>query len=477
MKKGFWLNLSLMVLGLAALGQDSTKVVKLSLKEAVEIALKNNLEVQQAGLDAQTAKVNFNQAKANLLPNLIGDVSHGSNQGRSIDPFTNSYIDQSVNTASYNLQSGVILFNGFALLNNIKSNSLRYSAAQKELQQAKDNLMINVILTYLQILNGQDQLAQSINQATVTRQQVERLAIMDSMGAVAPGTFYDLKGRLAGDEVSAINAKNALETQKVTLAQLMNMPYNPNLEVERLTADQMPVSYEGTIESIYNLAVENLGLVKATILRRESAAYNVKAQRGQYFPRISFGAGINTRFSSVATTATKLNTVEVISNDYVNVGGTKYNVTGFSDNLRFDKIQYFDQIKNNYSTGLSIGVNIPLLNSFQQRNQVALAKIALKNAALVEESTRIQLKRLIEQAYVNMVTSKDRYQAATRQADAFRESFRTAEVRFNAGAITSADYLVAKNNLDAANVGLIVATYDYILRTKVLDFYQAKPLF
>jgi outer membrane protein len=75
-----------------------------------------------------------------------------------------------------------------------------------------------------------------------------------------------------------------------------------------------------------------------------------------------------------------------------------------------------------------------------------------------------------------MTAAKNRYQALVEQVTAYAESFRAAEVRFNAGASTSVDYLIAKNNLDRANVNLIIARYDYVLRTKILDYYQGKPL-
>ena len=133
-------------------------------------------------------------------------------------------------------------------------------------------------------------------------------------------------------------------------------------------------------------------------------------------------------------------------------------------------------MKNNYSTSIRLGLSIPLLNSFIARNRIALAKIDLKNAQYVEENTKIRLKQLIEQAYFNMTAAFSRYQASVQQVAAFQESFRAAEVRFNAGASTSVEYLNSKNFLDRANINLIIARYDYILRTKVLDYYQAKPL-
>ena len=51
-----------------------------------------------------------------------------------------------------------------------------------------------------------------------------------------------------------------------------------------------------------------------------------------------------------------------------------------------------------------------------------------------------------------------------------------AESRFGAGAINSAEYNIAKANLDRARFNLIQTKYDYVFRTKILDFYMNKPI-
>src|SRR5688572_20963462 len=66
---------------------------RLSLKEAVEIAVKNNLDVKQSDFDMQRAEVIWKQSKANLFPYLEGFANHGTQQGRNIDPYTNAYIN------------------------------------------------------------------------------------------------------------------------------------------------------------------------------------------------------------------------------------------------------------------------------------------------------------------------------------------------------------------------------------------------
>src|SRR5688500_18884208 len=92
----------------------------ISLKQAVETGIKNNLDVKQRDLQMQVAAVNHRQSKANLFPSLEGFANHGINQGRSIDPFTNAFVNQSINFAGYGLNTSVILFNGLAIQSNIK---------------------------------------------------------------------------------------------------------------------------------------------------------------------------------------------------------------------------------------------------------------------------------------------------------------------------------------------------------------------
>src|SRR5690606_20118827 len=122
----------------------------LTLEESIALAIKNNIEVAQFDLQADAAKVNFNQAKLNRLPSIDGNITHGINQGRSIDPFTNSYVNQKINYASYGIGGDVVLFNGLSLRNMVKQQGFAYDASKMDLQQAKDNLELAVILAYLQ---------------------------------------------------------------------------------------------------------------------------------------------------------------------------------------------------------------------------------------------------------------------------------------------------------------------------------------
>lgn len=449
----------------------------LTLRQSIETGIANNLTVRQRDLDMQRANVGYRQAKGNRLPLLTGDILHGMNQGRSINPSNNEYINQQINVSNYSLNADVTVFNGFRLLNAMKQNALAYDASKMELQQAEYELTLNIILAYLQILNNEDQLALARNQAVLSRKQLERLEVLDKQGAIAPALLYDLRGQLANDELAIVNGQNVLNAARLSLAQLMNVPYDPNLKVERLNADQFSMGYQGDVETVYQAAIKDLAMVKAVELRKQSAEKGVKSARGALTPSLYFTGNLNTNYFSTGTREIRSGT---FTNDptssFVTVNGDKVTVFQTTETTFNEKIGYFDQIRNNYGTFVGVGLRIPILNSFRARNQLSLAKIDLKSAEYNKKATYIQLRQSIEQAYFNMKAAEERYRVLTEQVEAFSQSFRAAEVRFNAGLGTSVDYLIAKNNLDRANINLVNARYDYVLRTKILDYFQSKPL-
>jgi outer membrane protein len=447
-----------------------------SLQEAVDTALKNNLELKQTQLQMESSGIDWRQSKANLFPTLNGFANHGINQGRSIDPFSNSYIDQQINYAGYGLATGVTLFNGFGLLNSIKQNSYAYEASKMDVQQQRDNLTLDVILAYLQVMSNEDLLVQAQNQVTVSTQQVERLNKMNQEGAIAPSLLSNLQGELAGNELALVNAQNSLESSRLQLFQLMNVPYDATAKFAKLTVDAFLAKYDATSAEVYQAALDNLAMVKAAGLRKMSSEKGVQAAKGLLFPRLAFNGNVNTNYSSAAQQSIFLNNSEVKTDSYVLVNGDKEPVVSVQPNFKSDKIQYNKQLSNNLYTTVSLDLTVPLFNGFSARNRVKKAALQLKNNTYVEETTKIQLRQSVEQAYANMSAARNRYDALTKQVEAFGLSFRIAEVRFNAGVETAIDYVIAKNNLDRANSNLIIARYDYLLRTKILDYYRGKAL-
>ncbi|MEP6727000.1 MAG: TolC family protein, partial [Bacteroidota bacterium] len=427
MKKLFFLK-GFLLISLFGITQDSVHTYDvLTLKQSVEIAIANNATVKGAEFQKDYASVNLNQAKGNLIPQLNGNINHSLNSGRSINTANNTYINSSLTTANYNLASNVTLFNGFLLLNTLKKNQYAYEASKMDWQQSKDKLMLDVILAYLQMLTNTDLLEQARRQADVTSQQVNRLEVMNKEGAIKPSDLSDLRGQYASDKLAYVNAQNALDQARYTLAQLMNIPYNKNMKAEPIGVDQFDMNYASSPDSIYQAAMQQLAIVKAADLRSKSFEKGVKAAKGNLYPSLGLGASIGTNYSSLAQDAAN------------------------------NKIPYDNQLKNNYGTSVGAGINIPILNNFLFRNRVSLAKIDYKSAQFTAQTTRIQLKQNIEKDYFDMTASLDRYKTLDEQVNAYTESFHAADIRFTQGVGTTVDYIIAKNNLDRAKTNLIVS--------------------
>jgi outer membrane protein len=437
-----------------------------TLQQCVDIAVQNNFNVKTSESQMQINRISWQQARENLLPNINADLNNSINNGRSLDPTTYSYINQQQTSGNYNLGGSITLFNGLALQNAIRQASLAYQAGKMDFQQAKDLATLNVITTYLQVLDNEE-----------VQKQVEREEILDKDGAAKPSDLSDIKGALATSQLAVINAKNTIAIAKLSLLQIMNVPYNGAIELEPLKADELPGKFTATSTDIYNYALANLPSVKASTFRRESAEKGVLVAKGGLFPTISLSGNLGTNYSSASQRSIFVDSTIVPTGAFIRNGVTRQSVFVSEAQFTNQNISFLDQFKNNYNTSVSIGLHIPILNYFRNRNNIAIARINLYTAKFTEETTKTQLKQNIEQAYVNMTSAFDRYQVLQHQVAAYTESFRTAQIRFDAGVLTSVDYVIAKNNMDQANINLISSRYDYFIRTKILDYYQGKLSF
>lgn len=450
--------------------QDSTS--HLTIKQCVDLAIKNNLQIQQSQIQMEQAGVSFKQAKDNLLPSINGTIQQQNNYGRSISNVNNAYVDVQNGSGSYQLNANLVLFNGLSLQNAIKSNALNLNASKMDLQQQKDNITLSVILGYLTVLSNQETLDIAIKQASVDSSQVARLEIQNQEGAIPPATLYDLKGQYASDQVNVVNAINALEISKVSLFTLLNIPYQKDASYEMVNMNADPSDLRSSSDSIYQAALQIIPNIKATDLRVQSFQKSIAAARGKLYPTLLIYGNLNSNYSSIATTNIPGTEFAQNTGQYVPIGGTNYDV--YSTSLATQKTSLGDQIKNNRFQSVGLQLNIPILNYLSARNNVKIAKLNYENAKVLSNASRNQLQQLVEQAWQNLRSAFGQYKGYLDQVHAYGESFRTAEIRFNAGVITSVDYVIAKNNYDRANTNLSAARFNYIFRTKILEYYQGR---
>ncbi|MES2110896.1 MAG: TolC family protein [Bacteroidota bacterium] len=433
---------SFLIVTILAKAQQATQIDSvLTLAQCVDIAIKNNLTVKQSGIRAEQDRIYWQQARAALLPTLNAGAGYGISFGRGTNN-TGVIVDAAqTNSASFSASSSLLLSNGLSAINTIKQNALLYQAGKMDFQEVKNETTLNIIGLYFSALNAEDQLAQAKLQFDVSGANLERENNLNNAGTVAPADFYNIKGLHNNDQINIYNAENAVLTAKINLLEAMNVAFKKDIRLERLQASNSPAAYTQSADDIYSTALTSLALVKASDLRVKAAEKEVAAATGKLFPTLTLNGNYQTSYAN-------------------NSPGS-----------------FATQFKENKYYGPSLNLSIPILNGFRNTFNRRLAKLDLLNAQEVNTNTQVQLKQQIEQAHANMKNAYNRLQVLIPQIDIYQAAYDAQKTKFDAGVITSDFYITAKNNLDGANVNLINARYEYLIRTKILDYYQGKLSF
>ena len=451
-----------------AYAQNDT--IPLTLGESINLALENNLDLKSAGLMAETSEVIFNQTRSNVLPSLNAGVNIGLNNGRSIDPFTNSYIDEQLTFSNAGLNLDATIFNGFRMRSSIQRDRYNLKASEMEIEEAKQNLVLNVTLAYLQILNNSDLVELASLRLEATQKQLARLKVLYDQGQGNPADYTDIQGQLAVDRTNVIEAKNAYIRSVLALSQLLNIDYP--ISVEDMIMVIHPEPYELSAEEVFEDARQNLATFKAKELRIKAAEEDVNVSKSLYSPQISLFAQLNTNYSSVARLYNETGTELSETGGFVTIENQNIPVFINEPIYSEEAIPYHDQLNNNLNSVVGVGIDIPLFNGFQARNSVALEKIQMKESKVDYENTVLLFRQAIKQAHADMIAALKQYNILQSQVEAFAESFRVNEIRFNSGVSNIVEYIISKNNLDNSRIRLANAKYEYLLRVKVLEYYR-----
>src|SRR5690606_10889037 len=256
-----------------------------------------------------------------------------------------------------------------------------------------------------------------------------------------PADYTDMKGQLASDMTNVISAKSGLEQAKLDLFLLLNMDTPVESQFVTIQVKDSLENYPYSSDEVYAAALINQATFKAKQFRLDAAKMRVKVARSGYIPEISLFGQLNTNYSSAAQFFTETGSSIVETGGFVTINDVDYPVLQNETSFLGEEIDYMDQIKNNVYTSFGVAVSIPLLNGFQSKSNTALEKIQFEESKLDLQSTKNQFKNAVEHAYLQMETALERYHIYQKQSEAFDESFRINEIRFNNGVSNIVEYL------------------------------------
>jgi len=411
---------------------EKTRTV--SLRDCVQHALNHNAQLRHAQLATQRDGIRYRQAQLNRLPTVSANLGHGFYQGRSVDPITNQYTEETFASGSQGLSAQVDLFNGFRLLHEIRAQASARSAGRLEYESAVNELKLDVVEAYVRVLTARDLLVQAQRQCDLTAEQLRRATVMYKEGAFPPGDYVDIQGQLKRDELSVANNQHALYASRLRLARLMGIDESELGELEGLAIRSEGAAADKS--ELYAAAARQLPQIKALEHRIDEAKSHVRAAKAALYPSLSLHAGLSSNYSNQMPAG------------------------------------YIQQFNNNLGKFVSVSLYVPIFSKWRTHNQVKDSRLALRQAEATKQIWLHELNERTSESIFNIRNALSSVRNLEEQVVHYAEFFRIAQVHFDAGASNSYLYLAAKTKLDNANQELVLKRYELVFQQYVNDYYD-----
>lgn len=453
------------------------------LRRCVAYALENNISVKQADVQARIAALQVKLSEAGRYPNVALSTNGGYNFGRSVNPATNTFENQRIFFSGFQVQTGVNLFNWFAQRYAIASTRLDEQAAAATIDQARNDVAMNVAVGYLQALLAFEQTAISRIQIAQSRAQLQNVRKQVDAGSLPELNAAELEAQVAADSANYITADANYQKAVIQLKALMNVPMDVEFQIAKPDVSAIPVEPLAELQPalVYNQALKNLPQQRVNTLRYQSALQNIKYSRALMYPTLSAFANMGSRYSSLFPDQQNITATPTGKFDTLGLVEVSPGVVRPAVRPRFDVIvpntpfgrQLFD-INLNQAVGLNL--SIPIFNNRQLRTGWERAKLNAETVRLQSEQDNLTLQQDIYTAYTDAVNALQRYEAARKAVDAAEKAFLFSQKRYDVGLLQTIELITNQNNLYQRRQDAVSARYEYVFRVKLLEFYKGEGL-
>jgi outer membrane protein len=462
----------------SALAQESW-----TLEKSIMHARQNSLTIKQAQYTASLTELNYKQNKYNRLPSVNAGGNASYQFGRTIDPTTNTFNNESIGSNSFSLDVGVTLYNGNLINNSIKQSRIDFQAAQLDTEDAINTISLQVANAYLNVLLSEEQLENAEKRLELSQFQLDQTDKLIRAGARPANERLDFVAQTARDEQAVIEARNLVEINYLSLKQLLQLDPNTDIRIVRpevvIPADANPEAF--TLNEVYTAALGTQPNIRANALRSQSALLDESIARAGGLPSVTLFGSLNTYYSSVSRDflSPNLDNASLVPGtpQPIRINGIDALLTEFSyEGITFPNKTYGDQLNENFGQSVGISLRIPIYNNHRNNIAVERARLGVLNQEVFNRQAEQTLKTNIQQAIASARAAKLSHQAALRSVEAAQAAYDNAQKRFDLGGINSLDFTNTRILLDQAQVTLIQAKYQYLFNLKVVDFYLGRPL-
>ena len=392
-----------------------------SLRQCIDYAIEHNISIRQTANAAEQSAVEVNTAKWARLPNLNASAGQSWNWGRTQTAIKNEdtgdYSTVYVNTSSHgtnmSVNTSIPIFTGLEIPHQYALAKLNLKAAIADLDKAKEDIAINIASAYLQVLFNEELHQVALGQVQLSKEQYVRISRLADLGKASPAELAEAKARVAQDEMNVVQTNNNYKLALLDLSQLIELETPEGFNLESPAVNLDLVPLTPPDE-IFQTAMVSKASIQAAQFRLE---------------------------------------------------GSKHNIRTFSQ-----------QLNDNFNKYVGFNLSVPIFNRLSTRNRVRTARLQRENYALQLDNAKKTLYKEIQQAWYNAAAAESKYTSSHTATVASEESFKLMSEKYENGKANAVEYNEAKQNLMKSQSDELQAKYDYLFRTKILDFYKGEPI-
>lgn len=416
-----------------------------SLKDCVDYALANNIQLQKAKLQEYSALEDVKQSQSALLPSL----SLSTSQNVSYNPWpeqgsamiagnkVQTNVDKVYYNGSYSLSGNWTVWNGNRNQNTVKLNKVTAEQAKLDSATTANNVLEQIAQLYVQILYSNEAISVSKESLKTSQANEERGKTMVNVGKMSKADLAQLTAQRAQDEYSIVEAESNLRNYKRQLKQLLQIADDEEFDVTiPPTTDEMALEEVPALNAVYTASLEQRPEIKNAKLGIESSNLNIKIAKAGKMPTIGLSAGLSTNTSSMSQKA----------------WGT--------------------QLKNNFTFGGGVTVSIPLFDNRQTKTAVNKAMIQKQSYLLDLQDKQTTLYSTVENYWLQAVTNQNKFKAARVSTESAQASYELLSEQFKQGLKNIVELMTGKTNLLQAQQNELQSKYLTILNLNMLDFYK-----
>lgn len=413
----------------------------MTLAQCIDYAVSHNVNVKRYANNVEQQKVQLSTARNSRLPDLTAGASQSFNFGRGLNS-ENAYVNRNTQSTGFNLQTSVPLLTGGRIPNEIAMSRLNLQAATADLEHARQSIALQVAAAYLQAVYAAEVVKVQEAQVAFSKIQEDRISKLFNAGKSPESDVVEAHSQVAQDEMGRTQAKCDYKLAMLDLSQLLELSSPDSIEIVAPQGETSP-TLPPLPDRIFARAEGVKPEIQAEKLRLQAAEKNIRIAKAALYPTLSLGAGL--------------------SSEYYKTSG--YQAASFSK-----------QLSDNFNKSIGLSLNIPIFNRLATRNSIRQAKLQQSEQALQLDETKKTLYKEIQQAYYNAVNAQAKYESALAARKAAESNFNMMTGKFENGRANATELEEAKTKRTNAITSTLQAKYEYILRMKIIEFYEGNKL-